>query len=230
MAQSLDKLEAERKYSLAAVAHELRTPVTVLRGRLVGVRDGVLKADSLEIEKLLGHADLLAKLIEDLQLLSLVEAGQLKLEKRIFVLEDLLTSIHTDFMPKALQQHITLKILPPNQATRINADQQRLYQVLSNILNNALRHTPANGQITVRLQVGQDTVQLQIEDTGAGFSEEAQARAFDRFYRSADRARQNGGTGLGLSISKSLIEAHDGSLELLPVSKGACLRLTLPLI
>ncbi len=227
MAQFLDNFEQERKYSLAAVAHELRTPVTVLRGRLEGVRDGVLMADTAELEKLLGHADLLSKLIDDLQLLSLAEAGELRLEKRVFIVQDLLSRIHADFLPKAEQQQITLRLQQPPEMVQINGDQQRLYQVLSNILNNALRHTPADGQIRLQLWVLEKTVQLEIQDSGAGFSEETMRRAFERFYRSADRARKHGGSGLGLSISKSLIEAHNGQIQLMPSQQGACIRLTL---
>jgi signal transduction histidine kinase len=228
MAQSLERLERERRYGLAAIAHELRTPVTVLRGRLEGVRDGVLPADTAELEKLIGHADLLTKLIEDLQLLSLAEAGELRLEKRDFVIQDLLTRVHTDFMSKAETKAIKLSLQMPSEHIRINADQQRLYQVLSNILGNALRHTPDTGTIEIRCLKNLKTVSIEIADSGAGFSPTTAARAFDRFYRSADRARQNGGSGLGLSISKSLIEAHHGTIELLPVKKGACLRITMP--
>ncbi len=228
MAQSLENLERERKYSVAAIAHELRTPVTVLRGRLEGVRDGVLVADNTEIEKLLGHADLLSKLIEDLQLLSLAEAGELRLEKKNFVLQDLLIRIQSDFMQKAEQQKLELLLEQPPQAAQVHGDQQRLYQVLSNILNNALRHTPAYGLIKMQLRIFEQTIQLEIQDTGAGFSAEAQTRAFERFYRSADRSRKSGGSGLGLSISRSLIEAHNGTIELLPSQQGACVRLTLP--
>ncbi len=230
MAQSLERLERERRYGLAAIAHELRTPVTVLRGRLEGVRDGVLPASPSELEKLIGHADLLAKLIQDLQLLSLAEAGELRLEKSDFTIQDLLIRVRTDFMTKAETKAIVINLQLPHQDIQINADPQRLYQVLGNILDNAIRHTPQAGTIEIRCLPNLKTISLEIADSGAGFSPSTAARAFDRFYRSADRARQNGGTGLGLSISKSLIEAHHGTIELIPSSKGARLRLTLPLI
>jgi signal transduction histidine kinase len=227
MAASLARLEHERRYSVAAIAHELRTPVTVLRGRLEGVRDGVLAANPQEFEKLIGHADLLSKLIEDLQLLSLAEAGELRLEREDFVMQDFLKRLHADYLAKADQQQIALQLhLPPEEA-RVNGDQQRLYQVFSNLLNNALRHTPAHGSIKIQLSVQTQTLTLEIQDSGAGFTPETMNRAFERFYRSPDRGRQRGGSGLGLAISKSLVEAHGGRIELVKTDLGACVRVTL---
>jgi signal transduction histidine kinase len=227
MAASLERLEHERRYSLAAIAHELRTPVTVLRGRLEGVRDGVIAANQNELEKLIGHADLLSKLIEDLQLLSLAEAGELELERKDFVIQDLLQRIHGDYLVKAQQQQIELQLRMPVEEVRVNGDQQRLYQVLTNLLNNALRHTPSKGSIRVLLRLKTKTLELEIGDSGPGFTPEAMNRAFERFYRSADRGRQRGGSGLGLAICRSLVEAHGGSIELIPSQVGACVQISL---
>ena len=227
MAASLERLEHERRYSVAAIAHELRTPVTVLRGRLEGVRDGVLVADKNEFEKLIGHADLLAKLIEDLQLLSLAEAGELRFERTDFVVQDFLKRLHADHLPKAEHKQIELTLHLPPETARVNADQQRLYQVLANLLSNALRHTPAHGSIGIRLLAQAKTITLEVQDSGAGFTAEAMTRAFERFYRSPDRGRQRGGSGLGLAISRSLVEAHGGRIELLETQSGACVRVTL---
>lgn len=227
MAASLERLEHERRYGVAAIAHELRTPVTVLRGRLEGVRDGVLTADKNEFEKLIGHADLLGKLIDDLQLLSLAEAGALQLERTDFFVQDFLQRLHADYLGKAEQKQIELTLHLPSEMARVNADQQRLYQILSNLLNNALRHTPAHGNISVRLSIKAKTITLEVQDSGAGFTPEAMARAFERFYRSPDRGRQRGGSGLGLAISRSLVEAHGGRIELVETQSGACVRVTL---
>lgn len=229
MAASLERLEGERRYTVAAIAHELRTPVTVLRGRLEGVRDGVIAGDAREFQKLIGHADLLTTLIEDLQLLSLADAGQLQLERTDFVVQDLLKRLHTDFLVKSEKQQIRLQLVLPLEALHLNGDQQRLYQVFSNLLSNALRHTAAHGSIELRLTAGRTTLTLEIQDSGAGFTPEALSRAFERFYRSPDRGRQRGGSGLGLAISKSLIEAHGGRIELLNTSSGAYVRVTLHL-
>ncbi len=228
MAASLERLERERRYGVAVIAHELRTPVTVLRGRLEGVRDGVIVADPQEFEKLLGHADLLSKLIEDLQLLSLAEAGALRLEREIVVMQDLLRHLHTDYLIKARQKRIELRLDLMPEPARINGDQQRLYQVFGNLLSNALRHTPAHGVIQTRLVFEAKTVLIEIQDSGAGFTAEALSRAFDRFYSSPDRGRRRGGTGLGLAISRSLVEAHDGRIEAVNAPTGACVRVRLP--
>ena len=229
MAASLERLEGERRYTVAAIAHELRTPVTVLRGRLEGVRDGVIAGNAAEFQKLIGHADLLTTLIEDLQLLSLAEAGELRLECADFVVQDLLKRVHADYLAKAEQQQIRLQFASPPEALRLNGDQQRLYQVFSNLLGNALRHTPAHGSIELRLTAERKTLTLEVEDSGAGFTPEALSRAFERFYRSPDRGRQRGGSGLGLAISKSLIQAHGGQIQLMNTSSGACVRVTLNL-
>jgi signal transduction histidine kinase len=187
----------------------------------------VLTANPQEFEKLIGHADLLAKLIEDLQLLSLAEAGALPLEREEFIVQDFLKRLHADYLAKAEQQQIELKLQLPPEVARINGDQQRLYQVFSNLLNNALRHTPAHGCISIRLIVQAETLTLEVQDSGAGFTPEAMNRAFERFYRSPDRGRQRGGSGLGLAISRSLVTAHGGSIELVETPSGACVRVTL---
>ncbi|GEM48406.1 hypothetical protein DC3_40410 [Deinococcus cellulosilyticus NBRC 106333 = KACC 11606] len=227
MAASLERLEQERRYSLAAIAHELRTPVTVLRGRLEGVRDGVLAAGPVEFEKLLGHADLLGKLIEDLQVLSLAEAGALRLEQQHLVMQDLLKRVAGDFTAKAEEKHIGLQLDLPLEPVRVNGDPERLYQVLGNVLGNALRHTPPHGHIHIQLVEDRQKLILEMADSGPGFTPEALERAFERFYRSPDRGRQSGGSGLGMALSKSLIEAHGGQIELFNSSSGACVRITL---
>jgi signal transduction histidine kinase len=115
----------------------------------------------------------------------------------------------------------------PHQAAWVNGDQQRLYQVFSNLLNNALRHTPAHGCISIHLAVQTETQTIEIQDSGEGFTPEAMSRAFERFYRSPDQGRQRGGSGLGLAISRSLVEAHGGTIELMKMQSGACVRVTL---
>jgi signal transduction histidine kinase len=225
MASALERLEGERRYGVAAIAHELRTPVTVLRGRLEGVRDGVIAASPAEFARLMGHADLLSKLIEDLQLLALLQAGEFTLEREMLGLQDVLQRVQTDFLgnPKAIR----LLLEVPTDPMQVRADRQRLEQVLGNLVGNALRHTPANGTITLRLTSQGNQAVLEVQDSGPGFTSEALQRAFERFYRSPDRARQRGGSGLGLAISKSLVEAHGGRIEVFNTPSGACVRLTL---
>lgn len=226
MAASLQRLERERQYSVAAIAHELRTPVTVLRGRLEGVRDGVFPATPQEIEKLIGHADLLTRLIEDLQLLSLAEAGALRLELAPLDVRDVLTRLHGDHRPRAEGQGLNLVVDLPAGPMTMHADQRRLGQVLSNVMNNALRHTPVHGTVRIRAEARDQTVTIEIHNTGPGFTEEALHRGFDRFYSRPDGQRGRGGSGLGLAISRSLVEAHGGRIELLNTATGATVRMT----
>jgi signal transduction histidine kinase len=227
MATSLERLEQERRYSVAAIAHELRTPVTVLRGRLEGVRDGVIPATSQELEKLIGHADLLSRLIEDLQLLSLAEAGQLRLEPGPVEVQELLRRLHADHLPRAQAQEVEFHLAVPAQPVRVTGDRRRLQQVVHNLLNNALHHTPPHGTVRITLEAGVGTVCIQIHNTGTGFTAEALQRAFERFYSGPDRERGRGGSGLGLAISRALIEAHGGQIRLFNTETGAGVEITL---
>ncbi|CAM4018964.1 sensor histidine kinase [Deinococcus marmoris] len=227
MAASLERLERERRYSVAATAHELRTPVTVLRGRLEGVRDGVLPASPQELEKLIGHADLLSRLIEDLQLLSLTEAGELRLDLGPVEVQDVLIRLHADHLLAAQAQGVDLLLDLCAEPVRVMGDQRRLQQVVQNLLTNALRHTPPHGTVWVRLAAQAGAVHIEIHNTGTGFTAEALDRAFERFYSGPDRERGRGGSGLGLAISKSLIDAHGGQMRLFNTRNGAGVRVTL---
>ncbi|WP_102124741.1 sensor histidine kinase [Deinococcus planocerae] len=227
MAASLERLERERRYGVAAIAHELRTPVTVLRGRLEGVRDGVLPASPQELEKLIGHADLLSKLIEDLQLLSLAEAGELRLDLGPVEVQDVLIRLHADHLKAAQAQGAQLLLDLCAEPVRVTGDRRRLQQVVHNLLTNALRHTPPHGTVWIKLEVEAGAVHIEIHNTGAGFTAEALNRAFERFYSGPDRERGRGGSGLGLAISKSLIEAHSGEMRLFNTDTGAGVQITL---
>ena len=227
MAASLERLERERRYGVAAIAHELRTPVTVLRGRLEGVRDGVLPASPQELEKLIGHADLLSRLIEDLQLLSLAEAGELRLNLAPVGVQDVLIRLHADHLLAAQAQGINLVLELCAEPIRVNGDRRRLQQVVQNLLTNALRHTPPHGTVWIKLGAQAGAVHIEIHNTGTGFTAQALNRAFERFYSGPDRERGRGGSGLGLAISKSLIEVHGGSMRLFNTETGAGVRVTL---
>ncbi|MFD1732936.1 sensor histidine kinase [Deinococcus malanensis] len=224
MAASLERLEHERRYSVAAIAHELRTPVTVLRGRLEAVRDGVLPAHPQELDKLIGHADLLSELIEDLQLLSLAEAGELRLELGPVEMQDVLIRLHADHLPTAQAQGVDLLLELCPEPVMVTGDRRRLQQVVHNLLTNALRHTPPHGTVWIKLEVEAGAVHIEIHNTGTGFTAEALNRAFERFYSGPDRERGRGGSGLGLAISKSLIEVHGGCMRLFNTETGAGCR------
>lgn len=228
MADALERLERERQYSVAAIAHELRTPVTVLRGQLEGVRDGVFAATPQELEKLLSHTELLSRLIEDLQLLSLAEAGALRLELAPLNAREVLTRLQADHLPRAKAQQVALVLELPAERIAVCADRRRFEQVLSNIVNNALRHTPPRGTVRIQAEVRGQAVIIEVHNTGQGFTPEALSRGFERFYSTPDRERGRSSSGLGLAISKSLVEAHGGQIELFNTEAGAGVRISLP--
>ncbi len=213
MAEALEKLETERRAMIADIAHELRTPLTVMQGRLEAIQDGVMPLEMGEIDRLHHQAALLARLVEDLRTLSLADAGRLHLALQPLNLVELASQVAATFQAalKAKQMELELKL--PGRAIPIQADPDRLAQVIGNLLSNALEHTPAGGKIV--LEVTSDTTQahLRVQDSGPGIPAEALDKVFDRFYRAeASRSRATGGSGLGLSIVKTLVELHQGTV------------------
>jgi signal transduction histidine kinase len=145
----------------------------------------------------------------------------------VLTVQDVLKRVQTNFSSNAEVKRIAVLLDTPLEPVQIRADGQRLEQILSNLLSNALRHTPEGGRITLRSATRGGDAVLEVEDSGPGFTPEALGRAFERFYRSPDRARQRGGSGLGLAISRSLVEAHGGRIELFNTGSGACVRIML---
>ena len=230
MAENLEQTESERKAMIADIAHELRTPLTVMQGRLEAIQDGVAKLEMSEIDRLHRQTGLLSRLVEDLRTLSLADAGRLALERVPRDLRQLVQDVSTSFQAQATSRHIRLEVGLPKEPLTVRADPYRLAQVISNLINNALTHTPEGG--TVRLEAIPDGqhIQLTISDTGPGIPEEALSRVFDRFYRTeASRSRQTGGSGLGLAIVKALVELHGGRVEARNrPAGGAEFRVSLP--
>ncbi len=224
MAASLERLEAERQATTAAIAHELRTPLAVLQARLAALRDGVFALDLHEIHLLAQQTDLLARLVEDLRHLSLSDAGKLKLDLHPCDLSVLVRDAVAGFEPRATAQGVEL-VVCAEQATLIG-DATRLRQVVTNLLDNALRFTPQTGRITVSVKAQAVGVTLLVRDTGPGLPEGAQARIFERFYHAGTGAS---GSGLGLAIVKSFVELHGGRVEAMNAPEGgAVFRVSLP--
>jgi signal transduction histidine kinase len=210
----------------------LRTPLSVIRGKLEGVLDGVYPNTSEHLEPVLEEVELLTHLVEDLRLLALTEAGQLALEKHPMDVSDLLQDTQVNFGPQASDRDVTLAIDLPVEMPKVSADRRRVSQVLGNLLTNALRHTPEGGCVTLSAVPAEGVVTVMVSDTGAGIPLEDLPHVFERFWR-GDKARtRNGGrTGLGLAIAKHLVEAHGGeiSVESTP-GKGSEVRFTLPMV
>lgn len=224
MAASLERLEAERQATTAAIAHELRTPLAVLQARLAALRDGVFVLDAREVQLLAQQTDLLAQLVEDLRTLSLAEAGKLTLNLHTCDLSALVKDVVESFEPRAAAKGVRLEVRA--EAATLIGDGARLRQVVANLLDNALRFTPGAGSVEVRLQTDQVGMSLLVRDTGPGLGEGTQARVFERFYRAdADRS----GSGLGLAIVRSLVELHGGRVEAMNAPEGgAVFQVSLP--
>lgn len=217
MADALNHDRQLRQNMIADIAHELRTPLSVIQGNLEAMLDGVLPANPQEIASLHDETTLLSRLVADLRLLSLAEAGQLKLERAETDLGDLIRRTTDAMRPQADAAAIRLEAdLPPN-LPRISLDADRISQVIRNLVANALRHTPAGGSVSVRAFSNQQASQnkpavvVEVTDTGSGIAPEDLPFVFERFYRAdKSRSRASGGSGIGLAIVKQLVEAHGG--------------------
>ena len=231
MADSLAQHEELRRNLIADVAHELRTPLTVIQGNLEAMLDGVLPSSPQEIATLRDETALLARLVSDLRLLSLAEAGQLKLERVEVDPTELITRAVEPFRLQAQSSQIELALEIAANLPFINVDADRIAQVIRNLLNNALRHTAAGGTITLtcRKETAQSLL-ITVSDTGEGIPPDDLPFVFDRFYRAdKSRSRASGGSGIGLTIAKQLVEAHGGKVwvESQP-GRGATFGFTLP--
>ena len=211
MTAELERAEQSRRNLTADVAHELRTPLHILQGNIEGVLDGVYEPTTGHMTAMLDETKLLARLVDDLQTLASVEAGQLPLHRQTLPAADLLEDAATRFAAAAADAGVTLKVHPGDDSPDVAVDPDRLHQALSNLVANALRHTPAGGRITLSVERAASGVELAVTDTGTGIDAAELPFIFDRFRR-GDRARGRGGSGLGLPIARRLIEAHGGTI------------------
>lgn len=230
MVAELERADKQRRDLTADIAHELRTPLHIIQGKLEGIQDGVYDTSPQQIGEALEETKLLAHLVEDLQTLSLAESGQLPLKKSSFLLADLVQDVITSFSAQAAEQQVELKATM-QPVLRITADYVRMNQVLSNLASNALRHTPAGGSVRFETTSEGGNVSIRVVDTGSGIAAEDLPFIFDRFWR-GDRSRTRGGqanSGLGLAISRQLIAAHGGTIEAKSeVGKGTEFLIQLP--
>lgn len=213
MAHDLDQAETVRRNLVADVAHELRTPLTVLQANLQALADEVYPLTKEEIERLLQQTQLLTHLVGELRELSLAEARQLALQRHPVDVSNLLERTVDSFESAAAQNGVTL-VLDTPQSVVIQADSERLQQVLNNLVHNALTYTPSGGRITLGATLQAGKIEITVRDTGTGIAPEHLPRIFDRFYRAdKSRSRETGGTGLGLAIAKAIIELHGGQIH-----------------
>jgi two-component system sensor histidine kinase BaeS len=217
MASALETSDQQRRELLADVAHELRTPLTIIQGNLEGLRDGVYEPTPEHMGLVLDEAQKLGRLVDDLRLLTLAEAGQLPLDFQELDVAQLLADVRDGLAGQADESGIALVVQAGETLPHLIGDPQRLGQVLGNLLTNALRHTPVGGRVTLGAEAyqpegGPAGVRLWVADTGEGIAAEDLPRIFDRFWR-GDPARSHEagpGMGLGLAIARGLVEAHGG--------------------
>ena len=214
MSTDLARSSNARKQMTADIAHELRTPLSLILGHAEAVHDGVLPPTKENFEIIRDEAERLEHLVEDLRTLSLADAGKLSIHRQEVSPQKLLNDIQATYFHIASQKNVKISLDVASEIPMLNIDPGRMTQVLTNIFDNALRHTPEGGQIHLSAQKVDGGVQLSIQDSGPGIKGEEDAnRIFERFYRTdSARHRDDGGSGLGLAIAKSIVEIHRGQI------------------
>jgi signal transduction histidine kinase len=232
MAESLERNEKLRRNMIADIAHELRTPLSNLKGYLEAIADGMVKPDSNTICSLDEEASLLSRLVNDLHELSLAEASELKLDYQMKDIIKLLKRTIAVRQTQATAKGVSLSVDLPKKLPPVNVDTHRISQVLLNLIDNAITHTPKGGIITIAARKLDNWLEISVKDTGEGIPAKDLPNVFERFYRvDKSRTRATGGAGLGLSIAKSLVEAHGGKIEVQSEEgKGSRFSFTLPVV
>ena len=238
MASSLENSEQARRRLVADITHEVRTPLTIIEGTVEGIADGIFPPDSEHLDSIREQTVLLNRLVGDLRELSLAETGQLKLKPAPTNMAELVRRKLSQIELRAQEKNIQVTLKAENDIPDIKVDPVRMDQVISNLLTNAVRHTPDSGSITVSIgtvpeaddHMNRPYLSVSIANTGEGIAAEHLPHIFDRFYRAEpSRARSEGGAGLGLAIVKQLVEAHSGKVwaESSP-GKGSTFYIALP--
>ena len=210
MSARLSATERERRRLLAEVSHELRTPLTVISGNVEAMIDGVYPADREHLERIQAETRQLERLIDDLRTISLAETGQLPLQREPTDVAALAREVVEGFQAEADSRGVTLTSTAAGDLSEPEVDARRIRQVISNLVSNALRHTPSEGTVTVAVSGSDRGFEISVQDTGRGMSAAATQHAFDRFWREGEFA----GAGLGLAIVKDLVTAHGGDVSI----------------
>ena len=229
MAEHLQTSDQQRRNMLADVSHELRTPITVIQGNVEGILDGLYPADEARLKSIVEETQILSRLVDDLRTLALAESGALHLKREPTNLTGLIRDAVSELESQAKEKNIRVE-MSLEAGEDANIDPQRVHEVLTNLLSNALRYTPRGGKVHVRLtEAGtglERNVTISVEDNGPGIEAADLPHVFERFYKSSD----SGGMGLGLSIAKYLVEAHGGKIWAeSEVGKGTKISFVLPM-
>jgi signal transduction histidine kinase len=225
MAEKLEATDTRRRSFLADVTHELRTPLSVIRGRAEGIMDGVYPGDTEHVAPVLEAARTLEGLIEDLRTLALADAGGLTLRREPVEVGLLVNETLTSFEGAARQAGVSLSADMQPDLPVIEADPGRLQSVLSNLVSNAIRHTPSGGSVRITAVRAGEHLEVSVTDTGEGIAPELLPNIFERFVKGSSSS----GSGLGLAIARDLVVAHGGSIEAASqTGSGTTIRFTLP--
>jgi len=227
MTSRLEVQDRQRRELMADIAHELRTPLAVLQGRLEGMVDGVYPRDEGQLAAVLQETRMLARLVEDLRTLAHTESGTLTLQKESTDLAILLNDTATSFAAEAAERHIRVDVEAATTLPLVDIDPVRIREVLTNLISNALRHTSENGRVCVTASTQTDAIVIAVSDNGRGIPADDLPRIFDRFYK----GHGSRGSGLGLTIARNLVVAHGGEIRAeSEKGKGTTMTVTLPLV
>jgi signal transduction histidine kinase len=228
--QARETAESARRRLVAAVSHDLRTPIASLRLLAEAVQDDIGDAQTQRryLADMQTHIRSLSALIDDLFELSRIEAGDIHWSMRQVQLGALVDETVAAMRPEASAKRVEVRCELADPALAARADPERIQRVLFNLIRNAIRHTPADGSVTVRAEATASGVEVEVADTGGGIAREDRERVFDAFYRGgADAARDSGGAGLGLAISRAIVETHGGRIWLAEAERGTRVRFSL---
>lgn len=230
MADRIAAQEKLRQQMVADVAHELRTPLSVIRANLEAMLDGLISPEPQEIGEIHAEVMRLIRLTNDLRLLSLADAGRLRLQASQVDIGDLIETILRRLTPIAHSQNITLEGDLHGVSTPVSADRDKLEQAFINLLDNSLRHVPAGGRVVIQVHQRRETLIVTVRDNGPGIPPGDQPHVFERFWRrDRSRSRAGGGSGLGLAIVKQIVDLHAGTIQHDTPAGGGCrFTITLP--
>ena len=231
MAETLQQYAVERRNTIGDIAHDLRTPLSIIQCNLEAMLDGVLPASAEELTSLHQETLLLNRLITDLRTLSLAESGQLHLQKRTVEAGLLIQQVSDRMRPSAEEKQISLETDIASDLPPVRADPERLMQVMTNLVDNAIRYNPNGTRVIVGARPAFECIELSVSDNGLGIPPEDAHHVFERFWRAEkSRNRATGGSGLGLAIVKQLVEAHQGKVLVeSQVGRGTRFEVQIPL-
>ena len=214
MADALEESERQRQSLVSDVAHELRTPLSNIQGHIEAMQDGLLEPDADNLETVHLQALHLNRLVDDLRLLAQSEAQELRLDLSPASVSEIVQRVTTSFRARAEAEEVRLEAAIEEALPTVTVDRVRIEQVLTNLVDNAIRHTPPGGRVAVAASQAAGSIRVEVTDTGPGIPSEALPHVFDRLYRvDPSRDRGTGGSGLGLTIARQLVEAHGGAMR-----------------